>query len=149
MDAVTSINRCVPRSKSGPRWCISRTMSCLFDGIIVRNASLGPSGCGKSTVIQMIGRFYDPWKDSLLSSSNLIRFLFSLQLADGADIGDLNLRWYRSQRESSFIGRNSHSDTLWCMFQFDTTIRENIAYGDTSRKNIPLEHLIVRNGQGM
>ncbi|CAF1077153.1 unnamed protein product [Didymodactylos carnosus] len=68
------------------------------------------SGCGKSTVIQLIERFYDVTKGSLILND--------------CDIRTLNLQWYRSQ-----IGLVSQEPVL-----FDLSIRENIAYGDHLRE---------------
>nr|XP_034309268.1 phosphatidylcholine translocator ABCB4 isoform X2 [Crassostrea gigas] len=73
-------------------------------------ALVGTSGCGKSTTVQMIERFYDP-------SGGLV-------IADGVDLKSLNLTWLRSH-----IGIVSQEPTL-----FDTSIAENIAYGDNSRE---------------
>ncbi|CAF3881045.1 unnamed protein product [Rotaria sordida] len=81
-------------------------------------ALFGTSGCGKSTTIQLIERFYDV---------NMGRLLI-----DSKDIRTLNLQWYRSQ-----IGIVSQEPVL-----FDMSIRENIAYGDNSRKDIPLDEII-------
>ncbi|CAF0935049.1 unnamed protein product [Rotaria sordida] len=81
-------------------------------------ALVGTSGCGKSTTIQLIERFYDV---------NMGRLLI-----DSKDIRTLNLQWYRSQ-----IGIVSQEPVL-----FDMSIRENIAYGDNSRKDIPLDEII-------
>ncbi|CAF3497746.1 unnamed protein product [Rotaria sp. Silwood1] len=81
-------------------------------------ALVGTSGCGKSTTIQLIERFYDPNIGCLL--------------ADSKDVRSLNLQWYRSQ-----ISIVSQEPIL-----FDMSIRENIAYGDSSRKDIPLDEII-------
>ncbi|CAF2677139.1 unnamed protein product [Rotaria sp. Silwood2] len=81
-------------------------------------ALVGTSGCGKSTTIQLIERFYD---------ANIGRLL-----ADSHDVRSLNLQWYRSQ-----IGIVSQEPTL-----FDMSIKENIAYGDDSRIDIPMEEII-------
>ncbi|CAG5130256.1 unnamed protein product, partial [Candidula unifasciata] len=72
-------------------------------------ALVGSSGCGKSTTTQLVERFYDAHSGALL--------------ADGQDIRQLNLKWYRRQ-----LGIVSQEPTL-----FDCSIAENIAYGDTSR----------------
>ncbi|CAF1014116.1 unnamed protein product [Rotaria sordida] len=79
---------------------------------------IGTSGCGKSTTIQLIERFYDANVGQLL--------------IDSKDIRSLNLQWYRSQ-----IGIVSQEPVL-----FDMSIRENIAYGDNSRNDIPIEEII-------
>ncbi|CAF1240166.1 unnamed protein product [Rotaria sordida] len=72
-------------------------------------ALVGASGCGKSTTIQLIERFYNPTSGQLL--------------IDHHDVSSLNLQWWRSK-----IGFVSQEPIL-----FDASIRENIAYGDTSR----------------
>ncbi|CAF0839105.1 unnamed protein product [Adineta ricciae] len=81
-------------------------------------ALVGSSGSGKSTMIQLIERFYDPD--------------FGQIFIDSKDIRSLDLQWYRSQ-----ISIVSQEPAL-----FDTSIRENIAYGDNSRQDIPLEEII-------
>ncbi|CAF2682116.1 unnamed protein product [Rotaria sp. Silwood2] len=81
-------------------------------------ALVGASGCGKSTTIQLLERFYD---------ANIGQLL-----VDSKDIRSLNLQWYRSQ-----IGIVSQEPVL-----FDMSIRENIAYGDNSRSDIPMEDII-------
>ncbi|UJR12090.1 hypothetical protein I4U23_016268 [Adineta vaga] len=81
-------------------------------------ALVGISGSGKSTIIQLLERFYDVTDGGLL--------------IDGKDIRKLDLQWYRSQ-----ISLVSQEPVL-----FDMSIRENIAYGDTSRENISLEEII-------
>jgi len=72
-------------------------------------ALVGSSGCGKSKVIQLLQRFYDP-----LSGNISI---------DGENMGDLSVPWLRSQ-----IGIVSQEPHL-----FNTSIFENIAYGDNDR----------------
>ncbi|UJR11267.1 hypothetical protein I4U23_015449 [Adineta vaga] len=81
-------------------------------------ALVGSSGSGKSTTIQLIERFYDP---------NIGQIL-----VDSKDIRSLNLQWYRSK-----IGIVSQEPVL-----FNMSIRENIAYGDNNRKDIPLDEII-------
>ncbi|GMS96558.1 hypothetical protein PENTCL1PPCAC_18733, partial [Pristionchus entomophagus] len=68
-------------------------------------ALVGPSGCGKSTTIQLVERFYDPCKGSVLF--------------DGVDAKQLNLKHLRSQ-----IAVVGQEPTL-----FNYSIRENITYG--------------------
>ncbi len=72
-------------------------------------------------------------------------------MADAKDIRSLNLQWYRSQSVCnnffsklcvklfvcSLVGIVSQEPIL-----FNTSIRENIAYGDNSRTNIPLDEII-------
>ncbi|CAF3696052.1 unnamed protein product [Adineta steineri] len=79
-------------------------------------ALVGASGCGKSTIIQLLEHFYNPKSGQILIDKN--------------DLLTLNLQWWRSQ-----IGFVSQEPIL-----FDASIRENIAYGDTSR-TIPLEEI--------
>ncbi|XP_018398759.1 PREDICTED: multidrug resistance protein homolog 49 [Cyphomyrmex costatus] len=71
-------------------------------------ALVGESGCGKSTCIQLIQRLYDP--------------LGGQVLLDGVDVSTLNVQWLRSH-----IGVVGQEPVL-----FDTTIRENIRYGNDS-----------------
>ncbi|KAG8178180.1 hypothetical protein JTE90_006318 [Oedothorax gibbosus] len=68
-------------------------------------ALVGPSGCGKSTIIQLIQRFYDPAKGSVL--------------LDGNNVKDLNVGWLRDH-----IGLVGQEPVLFSM-----TIAENIRYG--------------------
>ncbi|CAF1224211.1 unnamed protein product [Rotaria sp. Silwood1] len=79
-------------------------------------ALVGASGCGKSTTIQLIERFYNPISGQLL--------------VDHHDVSSLNLQWWRSK-----IGFVSQEPIL-----FDASIRENIAYGDTSRY-VPMDEI--------
>ncbi|XP_024941153.1 multidrug resistance protein 2 [Cephus cinctus] len=69
-------------------------------------ALIGPSGCGKSTLIQLLQRFYDPLSGSVL--------------LDGHDLRELNIAWFRS-----YVGVVGQEPVL-----FDTTIAENIRYGN-------------------
>lgn len=85
-------------------------------------AMVGTSGCGKSTTVQLLERFYDP-------EDGKIR-------ADGNDIKTLNLQWYRQQ-----IGIVSQEPCL-----FDSSIAENIAYGDNSRV-VPMDEIIAASRQ--
>jgi ABC-type multidrug transport system fused ATPase/permease subunit len=56
--------------------------------------------------------------------------MFSLQLVDQNELSTLNLQWWRSQ-----VGFVSQEPIL-----FDASIRDNIAYGDTSRQ-VPMEEI--------
>jgi ATP-binding cassette subfamily B (MDR/TAP) protein 1 len=78
------------------------------------NALVGSSGCGKSTTISLLLRFYDVESGSIT--------------LDGVDIRNLNINWLRSK-----IGLVSQEPTL-----FNTTIKENICYGDVTRNDVNL-----------
>lgn len=71
-------------------------------------AIVGPSGSGKSTLVDLIPRFYDPQKGSVL--------------IDGVDIREFSLKSLRSQ-----VGIVNQETML-----FNDTIRANIAYGKLS-----------------
>ncbi|XP_011868087.1 PREDICTED: multidrug resistance protein homolog 49 isoform X2 [Vollenhovia emeryi] len=71
-------------------------------------ALVGESGCGKSTCLQLVQRLYDPLDGQVL--------------LDGVDVSTLNVQWLRSH-----IGLVGQEPVL-----FDTTIRENIRYGNDS-----------------
>jgi ATP-binding cassette, subfamily B (MDR/TAP), member 1 len=71
---------------------------------------VGPSGSGKSTTVALIQRFYDPLGGSIL--------------LDGHDVKTLNVSWLRS-----LLGLVQRKPVL-----FNLSVRENIAYGDTSRQ---------------
>lgn len=73
-------------------------------------ALVGSSGCGKSTTVLLMERFYTP-------ASGFVHL-------DKWETRELQLAWLRSQ-----IGIVSQEPTL-----FDYSIRENIEYGDNSRK---------------
>ncbi|CAB3985499.1 Multidrug resistance 1 [Paramuricea clavata] len=73
-------------------------------------ALVGTSGCGKSTTVSLVERFYDVINGSVTM--------------DAHNVKDLNIKWLRHQ-----IGIVSQEPVL-----FDMTIRENIAYGDTTRE---------------
>lgn len=83
-----------------------------------RVAFVGSSGCGKSTITQLLERYYDPTSGQIT--------------LDGRNLKDLNLHWLRSQ-----IGIVSQEPIL-----FDMSIKDNIAYGDNSRTNIPMSEII-------
>ncbi|XP_015115150.1 multidrug resistance protein homolog 49 isoform X1 [Diachasma alloeum] len=78
-------------------------------------ALVGGSGCGKSTCLQLIQRLYDPLQGQVL--------------LDGIEIPKLNVAWMRSH-----IGLVGQEPVL-----FDTTIRENIRYGND---NVTEEEMI-------
>ncbi len=68
-------------------------------------AFVGPSGGGKSTLVDLIPRFYDPNSGSIL--------------IDGTDIRNFTLKSHRARM--GIVTQET--------FLFNTTIRENIAYG--------------------
>ena len=70
-----------------------------------RVALIGSSGTGKSTVVNLLLRFYDPWRGRIL--------------IDGQDIRRYTLKSLREQI----------SVVLQEPLLFRRTIRENIAYG--------------------
>ncbi|XP_078702917.1 ATP-dependent translocase ABCB1-like isoform X1 [Branchiostoma floridae x Branchiostoma belcheri] len=73
-------------------------------------ALVGSSGCGKSTSVQLLERFYDALAGNVM--------------IDGKDIRTLNIQWLRKQ-----MGIVSQEPIL-----FNTSIRDNIAYGDNERE---------------
>lgn len=94
-------------------------------------ALVGPSGCGKSTTIQLVERFYDPSRGAVVSyylsiSMKLNNFSWSilLQLFDGMNAKDINVKHLRSQVKINFSSchhlffrslssvRNQHSSTI-------------------------------------
>ncbi|KAK2159081.1 hypothetical protein NP493_1733g00026 [Ridgeia piscesae] len=74
-----------------------------------RVALVGQSGCGKSTCVSLVERFYD-------TSRGCVRI-------DGVDIRSLDVQWVRAQ-----LALVSQEPAL-----FNTTIYDNIAYGDNTR----------------
>ncbi|XP_069945791.1 ATP-dependent translocase ABCB1-like [Cherax quadricarinatus] len=79
-------------------------------------ALVGASGCGKSTCIQLVQRFYDPIKGSVL--------------LDGRPLTSLNLGWLRDQ-----VGVVGQEPVL-----FATSIADNIRYGRLSASMLEVEH---------
>ncbi|NXL14216.1 ABCBB protein, partial [Setophaga kirtlandii] len=73
-------------------------------------AFVGSSGCGKSTSVQLLERFYDPEKGSVL--------------IDGHDSKNVNVQFLRSQ-----IGIVSQEPVL-----FDCSIADNIKYGSNTKE---------------
>ena len=68
-------------------------------------ALVGPSGCGKSTTVSLLERFYD------IEGGDV--------KVDGIKASTLNIQWLRSQM--AIVQQEP--------ILFDTSIRENIAYG--------------------
>ncbi|KAG8190233.1 hypothetical protein JTE90_011954 [Oedothorax gibbosus] len=81
-----------------------------------RVALVGPSGCGKSTIIQLIQRFYDTTKGSVLLDHNNVK--------------DLNVGWLRDH-----IGLVGQEPVLFSM-----TIAENIRYGKNDATQEEIEN---------
>jgi len=77
-------------------------------------AFVGPSGAGKTTLINLICRFYEPGKGTIL--------------IDGTDVGDYNVESFR--RQISYVSQES--------FLFSGTVLENIRFGkaDATRQEI-------------
>ncbi|XP_069637414.1 bile salt export pump isoform X2 [Haliaeetus albicilla] len=73
-------------------------------------AFVGSSGCGKSTSVQLLERFYDPEKGSVL--------------IDGHDTKKINVQFLRSK-----IGIVSQEPVL-----FDCSIADNIKYGNNTKE---------------
>jgi ATP-binding cassette, subfamily B, bacterial MsbA len=71
-------------------------------------ALVGPSGAGKTTLVSLLARLYDPTAGRIT--------------LDGVDLRDARLASLRRQ-----IGLVTQETIL-----FDTTVRENIAYGETA-----------------
>uniref|UniRef100_A0A8B9D4Z8 Bile salt export pump n=1 Tax=Anser cygnoides TaxID=8845 RepID=A0A8B9D4Z8_ANSCY len=80
-------------------------------------AFVGSSGCGKSTSVQLLERFYDPEKGSVL--------------IDGHDTKKVNIQFLRSK-----IGVVSQEPVL-----FDCSIADNIKYGSNT-KDTTMEKVI-------
>lgn len=78
-------------------------------------ALVGPSGAGKSTLVDLIPRFYDPQKGSIM--------------IDGKDIRTLNLNSLRK-----LIGMVSQETIL-----FNDSVKDNIAYG---KRNATYEEIV-------
>lgn len=76
------------------------------------NVLVGKIGCGKSTIISLLLRFYDVTNGVIMIG--------------GIDIKRFNVKWLRSQ-----IGVVSQEPVL-----FNTSIKENILFGDVDRKNV-------------
>lgn len=94
-------------------WVLSDINFSVNNGEII--ALVGPSGGGKSTLVDLIPRFYDPTKGSIL-------------------LDDLDIRKYTLKSLRSKMGIVTQET-----FLFNTTIRENIAYGLT---DCPMEKII-------
>ncbi len=116
---------------------------------------IGTSGCGKSTTIQLIERFYDANVGQLVRQfsfsfillfcffySMLIQKIYEVWISNGIDHKVCIKSWLFSsffikENEYFLVGLVSQEPIL-----FDMSIKENIAYGDTSRDDIPMEEII-------
>ena len=119
----------------------------------------GASGCGKSTSVRLIERFYDPPVGTVvrtddLASPSSCRSRRNLLLAASrfprcAQPQSAMVSFTKSvfpafplppyQKPLPFpVGVVSQEPVL-----FDMSIRENIAYGDNSRNDIPLSEIIA------
>ncbi|BDQ03836.1 ABC transporter ATP-binding protein [Ignavibacterium sp.] len=94
-------------------WVLSDINFSVNKGEII--ALVGPSGGGKSTLVDLIPRFYDPTEGKIL-------------------LDDLDIRKYTLKSLRSKMGIVTQET-----FLFNTTIRENIAYGLT---DCPMEKII-------
>jgi len=88
-------------------------------------ALVGHTGCGKSTIINLLYRYYEPQAGHLT--------------IDGHDITQLNTRWYRSHL--ALVPQEP--------IVFDTTIKENVAYGkpDATPEEIERAARMVEMGE--
>ncbi|WP_304131559.1 ABC transporter ATP-binding protein [Ignavibacterium album] len=94
-------------------WVLSDINFSVNKGEII--ALVGPSGGGKSTLVDLIPRFYDPTDGQII--------------LDGTDIRKYSLKSLRSKM--GIVTQET--------FLFNTTIRENIAYG---LSDCPMEKII-------
>lgn len=94
-------------------WVLSDIDFSVNKGEII--ALVGPSGGGKSTLVDLIPRFYDPTDGQII--------------LDGTDIRKYSLKSLRSKM--GIVTQET--------FLFNTTIRENIAYG---LSDCPMEKII-------
>ena len=108
-----SFNNVSFKYEDSEEWVLDDINIEVFKGDIV--ALVGPSGGGKSTLVDLIPRFYDPAKGSIL--------------IDGEDIRNYTLNSLRSR-----MGIVSQET-----FLFNSSIKDNIAYG---LDNYPDEKII-------
>jgi len=87
-------------------------------------ALVGQTGCGKSTIINLLYRYYEPQSGSIQ--------------VDGHSISEFDPKWYR--RQLALVPQDP--------IIFDTTIAENIAYGNphASRADIRNAARVVEMG---
>lgn len=101
------------RYEDSEEWVLSDINFSVKKGEII--ALVGPSGGGKSTLVDLIPRFYDPTEGSIL--------------LDDTDIKKYTLKSLRSKM--GIVTQET--------FLFNTTIKENIAYG---LSDCPMEKII-------
>ncbi|GAB0191555.1 bile salt export pump [Grus japonensis] len=102
-------------SEKGEKWVLKGLSVAVKPGQTL--AFVGSSGCGKSTSVQLLERFYDPEKGSVL--------------IDGHDSKKVNVQFLRSK-----IGIVSQEPVL-----FDCSIADNIKYGSNT-KDATMEKII-------
>jgi ABC-type multidrug transport system fused ATPase/permease subunit len=118
-----------------------------MDGILFTNT--GTSGCGKSTTIQLMERFYDVNIGQLVCIDFLFFSVFTAFVS--LSIVDRLQRYSKSQ--SAMVPSTNIDFSLFCLSSlvgivsqepvlFDMSIQDNIAYGDNSRTDIPLDEII-------
>jgi len=102
------------RYEDSEEWVLNDISFTANKGEII--AFVGPSGGGKSTLADLIPRFYDPTSGSIL--------------IDGIDIKNFSIKSLRAKM--GIVTQET--------FLFNTTIKENIAYG---LSDCPLEKIIA------
>lgn len=102
------------RYEDSEEWVLNDISFIANKGEII--AFVGPSGGGKSTLADLIPRFYDPTSGSIL--------------IDGIDIKNFSIKSLRAKM--GIVTQET--------FLFNTTIKENIAYG---LSDCPLEKIIA------
>jgi subfamily B ATP-binding cassette protein MsbA len=102
------------RYEDSEEWVLNDISFTANKGDII--AFVGPSGGGKSTLVDLIPRFYDPTSGSIL--------------IDGIDIKNFSIQSLRAKM--GIVTQET--------FLFNTTIKENIAYG---LSDCPLEKIIA------